>query len=103
MLVCIWYFGRDVLNQAPSPVDVPDLHPETDGQERQTPLFRLLQNEQVRLVLQRVYGPEFRVRLPPVTQRVYVRRAAGQKHSVQTADESLDQLRVGDERDVYGH
>src|ERR1044072_119308 len=102
MLVCIWYFGRDVLNQAPSPVDVPDLHPKTDGQKRQTPLFRFLQNKQVGLVLEWVYGPEHLVRLAPIAQRVCVRSTARQKQAVQPPYKLTDQLCVRDKWDVYG-
>src|SRR5215213_4968622 len=67
------HFRMYVLNQGPPPVYVPDLHPETDRQKRQASRLRLFQDEEVRLVFERVYGPEFGVRLAPVSQRVYVR------------------------------
>src|SRR5215213_1322656 len=87
------HLGSDVLDQTPSPENVPDLHPETDGQERQALRLNLLQDEQVRLVLERMHRAESQVRLAPVAQRVHVRGAPWQKHAVQSPDESLNQLR----------
>src|SRR5579885_2679317 len=91
-----------VLYERPAARDIPDLQAEADRQQRQTPLLRGLQNQQVGLVAQGMHAPQFRVRLAPVEQRVNIRVAARQKNPVETGDDRFDVGGVRDQWDVQG-